>query len=125
MTTYLHVRVTAVGPDVPELVEGGVLILFGADAPPELAEVSVLHAPVGPVSPEAPPVGTPVRIGSLISAITAIGPTAWNKASDIGHIVFSFNGKASASRPGEICAQPLDAKALVSALAVGAEIHVG
>jgi len=40
----LKTSITEIGPDVPELAEAGVLILFAEGSPPELAEVSVLHA---------------------------------------------------------------------------------
>jgi len=34
----LETRVTAIGPEVADLAEGGVVILFADGAPPELAE---------------------------------------------------------------------------------------
>ena len=39
MKTYFRTTITQVGPDVADLIEGGVLILFADGAPAELAEV--------------------------------------------------------------------------------------
>jgi PTS system glucitol/sorbitol-specific IIA component len=123
--SHLETEVIAVGPDVADLVRDGILILFGADAPPELAEVSVLHAPTAPIAAEAPALGTTIAIGPITATVTAVGPTAWKKAVEIGHVVFDFNGAATALRPGEICATPIDTAALIAALTVGATIRIG
>ncbi|TBW33279.1 PTS cellobiose transporter subunit IIB [Siculibacillus lacustris] len=125
MSAHLKTEIIAVGPDVAELVGDGVLILFGADAPPELAEVSVLHAPLAPIADEAPVCGTPITIGPVTTTITAVGPTAWKKAGEIGHVVFNFNGATTAERPGEICAGVVDTAVLTAALKVGQTIAIG
>lgn len=125
MTPYLRTRVTAVGPDVPDLLEGGVLILFADGAPPELAEVSVLHAVVGEPATEAPTAGVPIRVGALEAKLTGIGELAWAKVRDIGHVVVNFNGSATPERPGELTASTVDGAALAAALQPGAEIVIG
>lgn len=126
MSVFLKTRITAVGPEVAELAEGGVLILFGDGAPEELAEVSVLHAvEEGPVA-EAPGAGSSITVGDTVSAeITAIGDMAWNKVRDIGHVVVNFNGAEAVERPGEICASAMEPTALVAALQLGAVITIG
>ncbi|MGV3551636.1 PTS glucitol/sorbitol transporter subunit IIA [Rhizobium sp.] len=124
MTLHLKTTITAVGPDVADLAEGGVLILFADGAPPELAEVSVLHAPE--VAPnDEPPVGTRVMIGNIESKITAVGPIAWNKVKEIGHVVINFNDADAVERPGEICAAFLDPDMLKASLKVGSVITIG
>ena len=40
---YYSTTVTAIGEEVADLLEGGVLILYADGAPPALAEVSVQH----------------------------------------------------------------------------------
>ena len=116
MSVHLRTRVTAIGPEVADLAEGGVVILFADGSPPELAEVSVLHkAEAGP-SDDAPTKGASIAIGDLSATITAVGPSAWSKVREIGHVVISFNGAAQADRPGEICATEVDTQALVAAL---------
>ncbi|PSJ59614.1 PTS glucitol/sorbitol transporter subunit IIA [Kumtagia ephedrae] len=124
MTMHLKTRITAVGPEVADLAEGGVLILFADGAPPELAEVSVLHKPDVDAG-EAPAIGAPIAIGSLEATITALGPTAWKKVAEIGHVVVNFNDAVEAERPGEICASAVDGAALKAALTVGAVITIG
>ncbi|MEO3388373.1 PTS glucitol/sorbitol transporter subunit IIA [Mesorhizobium sp. CAU 1741] len=116
MTVLLKTRVTAVGPEVADLAEGGVIILFAEGSPPELAEVSVLHRSDEGPSNEAPLVGASISIGEVAAQITAVGATAWSKVLDIGHVVISFNGATQAERPGEICASEVDTQALVAAL---------
>lgn len=61
MKTHYRTALTAVGPDVPDLLDGGILILFADGAPPELAEVSVLHRVAEGPSTEAPRPGAESR----------------------------------------------------------------
>ncbi len=124
MTVLFKSRITAIGPEVADLAEGGVVILFADGSPPELAEVSVLHKPEHEPSDRAPPVGASVAIGPLSAAITAVGSSAWSKVLEIGHVVISFNGAAEAERPGEICAGEVAPEKLVDALQVGAIITI-
>jgi PTS system glucitol/sorbitol-specific IIA component len=124
MSVLLRTRVTAIGPEVADLAEGGVVILFADGSPPELAEVSVLHQTEAGPSADAPTRGASIDIGGVTAEITAVGPSAWDKVRDIGHVVINFNGAAEAERPGEICASAVDAQALVGALKTGAVIVV-
>jgi PTS system glucitol/sorbitol-specific IIA component len=121
----LHYRtiVSDVGPEVGALLEGGVLILYSHGAPPELAEVSVLHRVVE-ASADAPRVGALLRIGDVTSRVTSVGPTAWNKVSELGHVVINFNGSENAERPGEICARLVDHGALLDAMKSGSIIEI-
>ena len=61
---FYKTNVQAVGPEVESLLEGGVLVLYQNGAPPELAEVSVLHE-VESISDETPSVGSLLKIGSI------------------------------------------------------------
>lgn len=125
MPLYLKTKITQVGPEVAELAESGVLILFADGAPPELAEVSVLHlADAGP-SESAPAIGASIKIGDLSANVTAIGEKAWAKVREIGHVVITFNGSQTAERPGEICASEIDGAALAAAAQSGAMIVIG
>ena len=116
--------VTAVSPEARELIAGGVLILFAEGAPPELAEVSVLHRIVMPPAAEAPAAGATLTIAGLSTRITAIGDKAWAKIADIGHVVINFNGSTAAPRPGEISVAPVNLTALADGLAPGAVIVI-
>jgi PTS system glucitol/sorbitol-specific IIA component len=125
MSVLFKTRVTAVGPEVADLAEGGVVILFADGAPPELAEVSILHSVEGKPSDTTPPVGSVIHIGDVSAKITGIGDYAWQKVKDIGHVVITFNGSEQVERPGEICASEIDTEELVSALKVGTTITIG
>ncbi len=124
MTLFYRTTITEVGPEVADLLAGGILILYAAGAPPELAEVSVLHQVESGPTADAPPVGAVLSIGAAGAALTAIGELAWQKVADIGHVVINFDGAAIAGRPGELCASPVDPDALLAALVPGAEIAI-
>ena len=124
MATFYDTRVTAVGPDVAALVEGGVLILFADGAPAELAEVSVLHKVSAGPPRDAPPVGATIEVGGVATKLTAVGELAWAKIGDMGHVVINFDGAASSSRPGELNAAAVDNGQLAAALKPGAAIVI-
>ncbi|MCK4206493.1 PTS cellobiose transporter subunit IIB [Brucella pituitosa] len=125
MSIHLKTRITAIGPEVADLAEGGVLILFADGSPPELAEVSVMHVVEEGPEASAPAVGARITIGSLNAEITAVGDSAWQKIREIGHVVISFTGAQSTDRPGEICATEIAGEELVSALKEGQIIIIG
>ena len=124
MTTHYRTALTAVGPDVSDLLEGGILILFADGAPPELAEVSVLHRVSEGPSAEAPRPGATIALGDLRVELTAIGDLAWAKVADMGHVVINFDGATEAKRPGEISAGAVAFSALNAAVKAGATLSI-
>jgi PTS system glucitol/sorbitol-specific IIA component len=124
VTEHFHTVMTEISDEARELAEGGIIILFAEGAPPELAEVSVLHRVQKPPTDEAPAVGAELRLGALSTHITAIGDYAWKKIGEIGHVVINFNGADSTPRPGEICVSPVDSAALNAALTPGTIISI-
>ncbi len=122
---YLQTKITGIGPEVAEMAEGGVVILFADGAPPELAEISVVHRTADDPSETEPPVGTSIRIGSITAKITGVGPTAWAKMISMGHIVFAINGGDASDRPGEICVTEISLQDLLAQLKVGNRISIG
>lgn len=121
---YYSTTVTQIGVEVHDLIDGGVLILYADGAPAALAEVSIQHKVEQESKQLAPPVGAQVQIGNLSARITAMGDTAWHKVTDLGHVVFSFNGATTADRPGEICTTPLDTEALKAILTAGCKLEI-
>ena len=103
MEYIYRTEITEVGPDVEEFLDGaGLMITFEDGAPPELAEISVIHKYTE--QREEPPVaGDILAIGPLEFEITAIGGTAWKNMLELGHAAFKFNGAQEAGLPGEIC----------------------
>ncbi|MBE9604293.1 PTS cellobiose transporter subunit IIB [Acetobacteraceae bacterium H6797] len=123
MSVYLRTTITDIGPEAGDLIAGGVLILFAEGAPPELAEVSVLHRTES--MEHAPPrPGDRIAIGGLEAVLTGIGPSAWAKLHELGHVVMNFNGADKPERPGEMCVAPVDAALLTEALRPGAQIVI-
>ncbi len=122
-TTLYETTLREIGPDAADLLDGGVLILFALGAPPELAEVSVLHEAAGAAG-AAPRPGDALLIAGERFGITAVGGTAWQKIAELGHVVFSFNGASTAERPGEICVEPADPERLRALLQPGAAMLV-
>lgn len=99
--TVFRTRVKEIGAEAPELIQGGFLILFGDQAPPELRQVSVIHEPEplrGPLEP-----GHLLVIGSLTYRITAVGDLANRNLETLGHLVIKFNGLSHAELPGDVC----------------------
>lgn len=121
---HFRTIVTAVSEEARELIQGGVLILFVEGAPPELAEVSVLHRVQQAPTAEPPAVGAKLKLAGVSARITAIGEYAWDKVGEMGHVVINFNGADTALRPGEISAEEVDLEALARALEPGVEISI-
>jgi PTS system glucitol/sorbitol-specific IIA component len=124
MDVFLRSVITKVGPEVPDLLAGGVLILFADGAPEELAEVSVLHQVAGEPSAIGPGPGAELCIGNLSAILTGVGDHAWAKVREIGHVVVNFNGLDVPERPGELCASQINLEALGAALTAGSEIII-
>jgi glucitol/sorbitol PTS system EIIA component len=116
-------EVTEIGPEVAEFLEAGLLILFQAGAPPELAEIAVLHEPIS--KRQAPPEpGDVLVIGSLEFRITAVGSKAWQNVQDLGHAVFKFNGSQVAELPGEIHLEGQGAEGLGEVVQPGVRVEI-
>ena len=124
MTDHFRTVVTHVSKEALELVEGGILILFAEGAPPELAEVSVLHRVIAKPTAEAPAVGAELKIGGMSTKVTAVGENAWQKVDEMGHVVINFDGATVAPRPGEVSVAPVDLAALVAVLRPGTEMSL-
>lgn len=87
-------EITSVGAEAGDLLEGGVLILFGEPVPDALAEVSVVHrlggdkaiAATDPIGP-----GDEVHLGDDVFTIDEVGDVANRNLADLGHIVVYVN----------------------------------
>ena len=116
-------EIREVGAEVAEFLEAGYLILFEVGAPPELAEMSVLHELVS--RREDPPVtGDVLAIGPREFRITAVGDKAWKNIEELGHAVFVFNGAAEVEMPGQICLEEQGAEDLGEAVRPGTRLEI-
>lgn len=116
-------EVTELGPEVAEFMEEGLLILFQAGAPPELAEIAVLHEPVSKRE-EPPEPGDVLVIGSREFRITAVGYKAWQNILELGHAVFKFDGSREVELPGQIYVEAEGAEHLSEVVRPGARIEI-
>lgn len=96
-------RITAIGPQVSEFADAGVLVFFGQNAPPELAEFAILHdgthleREIGP--------DDQIRLGGNSYRVLAVGDVANQNLSALGHLVVKFNGMTTPEMPGDVCAE--------------------
>lgn len=101
MQTIYRTEITSLGPEVAEFLDTGLVILFQAGAPPELAEMSALHEPEPPRE-EPPKPGDILAVGDRELRITAVGEKAWANVRELGHVVLKFNGLTETELPGEM-----------------------
>ena len=123
MEPIYRTEIKEIGPEVPEFLEMGLLITFAVGAPPELAEMSVLHEPTHRRD-KAPEPGDVLAIGPLEFRITAIGEKAWKNVTDLGHAVFAFNGATEVELPGQIYVEPQGAELLSQEIRPGARLEI-
>jgi glucitol/sorbitol PTS system EIIA component len=116
-------EVTEIGPEVADFLQAGLLILFQAGAPPELAEMSVLHEPKS-CREDPPEPGDVVVFGERELRVTAVGGKAWKNIQDLGHAVFKFNGAEEVELPGEIYLEQTDLDSLREAIRPGLRVEI-
>jgi glucitol/sorbitol PTS system EIIA component len=117
-------EVTEIGPEVAEFLEAGLLILFQAGAPPELAEIAVLHEPISRAREDPPEAGDLLAIGTREFRITAVGSKAWQNVQELGHAVFKFSGSREAELPGEIHLEEQGAEDLGELVRPGVRVEI-
>lgn len=74
------------------------VILFNEDAPPELAEISVLHTKTQLLLELE--IGDTMIIAEKVFEITAIGDEAGSTLKELGHCTLCFKGGDVPDRPG-------------------------
>ena len=102
-------RITAIGPLVAEFIDHNILVLFGDQAPEELAEFSIIHD--GKEMHGILAVGDKIYLGDDGFAVMAVGEVASNNLKTLGHLILKFNGETEPEMPGDVCveARPLPA----------------
>ncbi len=117
-------EVTKVGPEVEEfLEEAKTLVLFEEGAPPELAEMSVLHEH-SERREEPPEVGDVMVIGGKEFQITAVGESAWKNMLELGHATFKFDGANEAELPGHICLEEAGSEDIGESIQPGVRVEI-
>jgi glucitol/sorbitol PTS system EIIA component len=103
--TRYATTVTAVGEQVPEFIQQGLLIWFAEGAPEELHFFTVLHRPTVTTGGVRP--GDLVRIDDKAFRVTAVGEVANDNMVNLGHMDLKANGASEAPLPGDICLEEL------------------
>lgn len=95
-------EITGFGPMAFEFLGEGMplnfVIIFNEDAPPELAELAILHTKANLLA--TPKKGDILMIGSNVYTITAVGDEAPETLRELGHCTLAFGGGEEAYRPG-------------------------
>lgn len=119
MTTIWSTTVSHIGPDAADMLEAGVVILFGEPVPPALADVSVVHtgaeAPARDIAP-----GDMIVLGAQRLTVDAVGDLAGQNLRELGHVVIYVGQPEQELLPGAILASG----DMPTAPAVGASITV-
>lgn len=116
-------EIKEIGPEVEAFLEEKYLILFEVGAPPELAEMAVLHD-CSHMREEPPAPGDVLAIGDREFRMTAIGEKAWKNIKDLGHAVFVFNGAREVEMPGQICLEETGTEVLAGAVRPGVRLEM-
>ena len=110
--------ITAIGPYVSEFMDHNILVLFGQNAPEELAEFAVLHDGDTLHAPLA--IGDQVCMGDECVKVLAIGEVANSNLENLGHLVLKFNGETEPEMPGDVCVE----KRAIPDFTVGTRIKI-
>lgn len=95
--------VTEIGPLVDEFINAGILVFFGADAPPELREFSIIHDGKALNADIVP--NDIVIIDDEPYKVLAVGEVANTNLGNLGHLILKFNGLDQAKLPGDVCVE--------------------
>lgn len=102
MTEYFTSTVTSIGQDAGDMLDAGVVILFGAPCPDALAEVSVVHERWQSEADRDPQPGDVITIGEASATISRVGEIAGENLRTLGHIVVYLDGEQDALLPGAV-----------------------
>jgi len=83
---YYQSTILRIGDEAAELIDGGVLILFGEPLPGDLESLSVVHEPAGVPSEELR-AGDELWLGGTRLVLTAVGERAHENLRTLGHLV--------------------------------------
>lgn len=121
MMTKYQATVTFIGPLAGEFLAEQIIVLFGQNAPEELAEFAILHDGVELTAPFV--AGDRVTIGEAGFEILAVGEVANDNLANLGHLVLKFNGETEVEMPGDVClaAVPLPEITLGTVITIAGE----
>ena len=100
MTSIFNTTVEAIGGEADTFAAQGMYILYGAGAPPELADFCYTIQLV-PTTADIV-VGQKLVINGVEFPITAVGDVVRKNLDGLGHITINFDGAAEAALDGTL-----------------------
>lgn len=100
METKYATKINKIGPSVQDLLGEKMLVLFGDNAPAELAEYCLLIN-MNEVKVDFEP-GDTLLLGSKDYRITAVGEAVKKNLENLGHITLKFDGATTPELPGTL-----------------------
>ncbi|MEZ5085504.1 MAG: PTS glucitol/sorbitol transporter subunit IIA [Tessaracoccus sp.] len=117
MTSIFHTTVEGIGPEAHTFAEQGMYILFGAGAPPALADFCYTIQMVPTTGDIA--AGQKLVIDGVAFPITAVGEVVRKNLDGLGHITINFDGA-----PAPLLDGTLHVSGTAPALNVGTTIAI-
>ena len=99
--TVYQSAVTQIGSQVGAFLDHGILIFFGAGAPEELHDMSVLHEVTS--AEDGPRPGDTMILGDTSLEILAVGSVVRDNLLNLGHLDLKADGRTEAKLPGDVC----------------------
>ncbi|MPY57625.1 PTS glucitol/sorbitol transporter subunit IIA [Streptomyces spongiae] len=102
---YYESTILRVGDEAADLINGGILILFGEPLPRDLESLSVVHKPADNPALEIR-AGDELWLGGARLTLTAVGERAQENLTTLGHMVVYVNPDPAAGLlPGAVHAE--------------------
>lgn len=98
MNLIYRTTITACGALAVQALEQRMMILFGDEAPQDIAEYCYLH-PVDTLSGAIVP-GAMLHVGQYTSVVSAVGELAHANLAALGHVTLCFDSATSPQAPG-------------------------
>lgn len=99
--TLWSAEVSSIGIDSGEMLEAGVLILFGEPVPEALADVSVVHKGTTPPL-RSPRAGDRFIFADRTFTVDEVGGRVLENLSELGHVVLYINQPGQELLPGAV-----------------------
>lgn len=94
------VQIVKLGNMAKELIDNGMMVIFNENAPPELAEISVLHT--SDTLCEDVVTGDHVRIGDMEYVVKSVGWEVNKTLRELGHCTLKFDNSKEKDLPGVV-----------------------